>query len=217
MARPPSLPLRSLRARPSRTLLTTFGIVLGVAVILAISITNLSTLDSINHLFSAASGNANLVVTSSATSETAFREDLVRRTISVPGVRLAIPTLHVQTLIADEVTPSQLGVSLFGQVGGGLELYGVDPVLDQSAREYKIVEGRFLSPDLNVDEVVLVKDYAEQKRLGVGHDLRILTPEGVQPLRIVGLMSKEGPGQLNNGAFGVLPLHAAQTLFGREG
>jgi putative ABC transport system permease protein len=194
-----------------------FGIVLGVAVILAISITNLSTLASINNLFSEASGKANLVVTSSASGESGIREDLVRRIISVHGVRFAIPTLHVQTLLADEVSSSQVDMSFFGQVTGGLELYGVDPNLDTSAREYKIVAGRFLSPDLNVHEVVLVKDYAEQKRLGVGGDLRILTPGGVEPLRIVGLMSKEGPGLLNNGAFGVLPLNAAQTLFGREG
>jgi hypothetical protein len=38
--------IRSLGARPSRMLLTIMGIVLGVAVILAISITNLITMDS---------------------------------------------------------------------------------------------------------------------------------------------------------------------------
>lgn len=217
MARAPSLSLRSLRARPSRTLLTTFGIVLGVAVILAISITNLSTLDSINRLFNEASGKANLVVTSSATDQSGIREDLLRRTLTVSGVKLAIPTLHVQTLPADEVAPGQLGVSLFGQMTGGLLLYGVDPSVDTSAREYNMVAGRFLSPDLDVHEVVLVKDYADQKRFELGHDLRILTPTGIEPLRIVGLISKEGPGQLNNGAFGVMPLHAAQTLFGRDG
>lgn len=217
MRRAPSLPLRSLRARPSRTLLTVFGIILGVAVILAISITNLSTLDSINNLFSEASGKANLVVTSSASGESGIREDLVPRVLSVPGVRFAIPTIHVQTMIADELTPSRVDMSLFGQVSGGLMLYGVDPSLDPDAREYKVVEGRFLSPALDIHEIVLVKDYAVQKRLTLGRDVRVLTPGGVEPLRIVGLISKEGPGQLNNGAFGVIPLRAAQTLFGREG
>ncbi len=212
-----SLPLRSLRSRPSRTLLTTFGIVLGVAVILAISITNQSTLDSINQLFGEASGKANLVVTSAATSEKGIREDLVSRTLSVTGVKLAVPSLQVQTVLADEATPSQIGVSFLGEVSSGLLLYGVNPALDSSAREYKIVAGRFLSPSQDVQEVVLVKDYAETKRVAVGQDLRILTPNGVERLRIVGLMSKEGPGQLNNGAFGVMPLRAAQKLFGREG
>jgi hypothetical protein len=51
MSRNPVLAFRSLLARPSRTLFTLLGVVLGVAVILAISITNLSTLDSITTLF----------------------------------------------------------------------------------------------------------------------------------------------------------------------
>lgn len=217
MLRISRLPLRSLRARPSRTLLTTFGIVLGIAVILAISITNQSTLDSINRLFSQASGKANLVVTSSATREKGIREDLVRRILMIAGVKQAVPTLQVQTLLADDVSPSELGMSFFGEVSSGLQLYGIDPTLDPSAREYKVVAGRFLSPDPNVHEVVLVKDYAEKKRVEMGHDLRILTPSGIERLRIVGLLSKEGPGQLNNGAFGAMPLHAAQELFGRQG
>ena len=41
------LAVRTLLARPSRTLLTLIGIVLGVAVILAIRITNLRTVESI--------------------------------------------------------------------------------------------------------------------------------------------------------------------------
>jgi ABC-type lipoprotein release transport system permease subunit len=56
--------LRSLRARPSRTLLTVSGIVLGVAVILAVSIANASTMDSLTSVFAATSGKADLVVLS---------------------------------------------------------------------------------------------------------------------------------------------------------
>ncbi|MFN2243103.1 MAG: peptide ABC transporter permease, partial [Anaerolineae bacterium] len=69
-----SMALGSLLARPSRTLLTLGGIVLGVAVILAISITNQSTLDSVTNIFSAASGKANLVVISATDDEEGFAE-----------------------------------------------------------------------------------------------------------------------------------------------
>jgi len=217
MSRSTLLALRSLRARPARTLLTTFGIVLGVAVILAISITNLSTLDSITAVFSEASGKAHLVVTSSNINGQGFPEDTLRQVSTVPGVKAVIPSLQAQTLLADEAPPSELGVSFFGAVGGGLILYGVDPSLDPQAREYKIVAGQFLSPDLDAYEIVLVKDYADEKHIQVGSDLKILTPEGVQTVRVVGLMSKEGPGQLNNGAFGIIPLRAAQEIFGRIG
>ncbi|MEA3377351.1 MAG: hypothetical protein U9R72_14270 [Chloroflexota bacterium] len=67
------LPLRSLWARPSRTILTLSAIVLGVAVILGISITNLSTLDAITTLFREASGKAYLVVTSQEAGGEGFR------------------------------------------------------------------------------------------------------------------------------------------------
>lgn len=45
------LAFRSLWARPLRTLLTPFAIVLGVAVILAISVANLTNFDTITTLF----------------------------------------------------------------------------------------------------------------------------------------------------------------------
>ena len=62
MTRAASLAIRSLRARPIRTRLTSAGIVLAVAVILAISITDLSTIRSMTTLFNEASGKAHLVV-----------------------------------------------------------------------------------------------------------------------------------------------------------
>ncbi len=217
MSRLSLLTFRSLRTRLSRTLLTTFGIVLGVAVILAISVTNQSTLDSITAVFAAASGKAHLVVRSSSTVETGFSEDALRRVVTLPGVRAAVPALHVQALLADEVLPSGLEVNLFGAVGSGLLLYGIDPAQDLQAREYKIVTGRFLLPDLDAYDVVLVDEYAEDKGIEVGEDIAILTSTGTEWLRVVGLIAREGSGQVNNGAFGIIPLRSAQEMFGRPG
>ena len=217
MSRPPSLALRSLRVRLSRTILTTLGVVLGVAVIMAVQITNLSTLESITTLFSEASGKADLVVISASADSQGFAEDVLSRIHSVSGVKAAVPSLHLQVLLADEAAPSQLDLSLFGTVAGGLMVYGIDPALDAEAREYKIAAGQFLSRDLDAYDIVLVKDYAENNDIAVGHDVRIVTGTGVELVRVVGLLSKEGAGQLNNGAFGILPLVAAQEIFGRSG
>lgn len=216
MSRSPLLAFRSLLARPSRTLFTLLGVVLGVAVILAISITNLSTLDSITTLFNEASGKAHLVVTSSTTGDQGFPEGILRRTVTVPGVEAAIPSLQAQASLADE-TSSQMDISFFGAVAGGLSLYGIDPSLDSQAREYKIVAGQFLSADLDAYDVVLVKDYADEKDIQLEHDIEILTSNGIETLRVAGFISKEGAGQLNNGAFGVIPLKAAQEIFNRVG
>ena len=56
-----------------------------------------------------------------------------------------------------------MGLSLFGTVGGGLTIYGVEPLLDAKARDYKILEGRFLSPDRGAYDIVMVRSYAEEK------------------------------------------------------
>lgn len=209
-----SLAFRSLRDHPSRAILTTFGIVLGVAVILAINITNTATLDSINALFTESSGRANLVVTNAAGNEQGFDENIRMRLAGVPGITYAIPSVHVQSALASE-TAVALNINYFGPVEGGLVLYGIDPAFDREAREYKLVEGQFLSSSLDRYDLVLVQDYAKAHQITVGKDIELLTPSGVQRLRVVGLLSKQGAGLLNNGAFGILPLRTAQKLFER--
>jgi len=214
------LAIRSLWTRPSRTLLTLFAIVLGVAVILAISIANLSTLEAITTLFSEASGKADLVVVGRDVGAGGFPALALRRIATVPGVEIAVPSVQAQVPLVTEDS-SSMEISFFGAVAGGLTVYGVDPLLDRQAREYAIVDGQFLSSDLDAYldayQIVLVKDYADEEEIGVGDDVEIVIPEGVEALRVVGLMSKEGAGRLNNGAFGVVPLRTAQEMFGRIG
>ena len=209
------LSLRSLTARPMRVLLSTFGIVLGVAAIIAIGVTNQTALYSVTQLFENTSGKADLIVTSREADGGGIQETTAQRLEKAPGVLAALPSLHVQTVLADESQGDDIGLSFFGTNLGGLLLYGIDPVHDNQVRDYSLVEGRFLSPDPLADEVVLVKTYADQNELAIGSFVEFLADGQVEKLRIVGLMEKEGPGQLNNGAFGVLPLDTAQKLFDR--
>lgn len=210
------LTLRSFRARPGRMLLSAFGIVLGVAAILAIGITNRTTIDSVTQLFQETSGRANLIITSSDSDAGGFREKILTELEDYPGVAAAVPSVHIQTLLASEAPPNQLGLTFFGTQAGGLLMYGIDPLNDSKVRDYDLVAGKFLSPDNNANEVILVQDYAEQNDLEVGKWVEIIAGTGIEKLRLVGLISKEGAGQLNNGAFGVLPIRTAQRLFYRQ-
>lgn len=210
-----SLAVRSLVARPLRTLLTTFGIVLGVAVILSINITNTSTLDAITTLFSESSGRTNLVVTNADLSLGGFDEGVIYRLESIPGVEAAVPLIQIQTLIADDASRGEINISFFGIVPGGLQIYGIDPAQDPLVRDYKIDSGIFLTQDMNELHIVLVREFAEENDLSLGKTITVRTPSGTARLKIIGLLSKEGPGQLNNGAFGVIPLGTAQKIFER--
>ncbi len=212
-----SMAWRSLAARPLRTAPTVFGVVLGVAVILAINTTNVSTLHAITTVFTQASGKAHLVINASDANAQGFSADALNRVERLPGVGTLVPVLRGQAILADEANPTQVNLSFFGAVAGGLVLYGVDPTLDQRARDYKILSGEFLSAKRNAYDIVLVKNYADEKDIELGNEISVATPAGTTRLKVVGLMDKDGPGQINNGAFGVIPLETAEDIFLRAG
>jgi len=212
-----TLALSSLRARPLRTLLTTSGVVLGVAVILAISATNVSTLAALTDVFSQASGKAHLTITPSDASAQGFPAAALERISAVGGVAALVPVVRGQVSLADGAAPAQTELSMLGASAGGLLLYAVDPLVDQRAREYKIIAGEFLSPDRGAYDVVLVQSFADEQEVRLGNEVTFLTPGGSVRLRVVGLMNKDGPGQLNNGAFGVIPLETGREIFLRGG
>ena len=211
------LTLRSIRTRPMRLLLSAFGIILGVAGILAIGITNQTALDSITRLFENTSGKANLIVTTSDVDKDGFSQQVVQKVSGFPGIIQAVPSIHLQTVLAEGAAPSEIGLSFFGTSLGGLSLYGIDPELDPEVREYTLTGGRFLETGRSEAEVVLVENYAADNEIEIGDSIEIVGVNELVRLRVVGLIAREGTGQLNNGAFGVLPLEFAQKVFYREG
>ncbi|MER3458511.1 MAG: hypothetical protein C4309_07685 [Chloroflexota bacterium] len=97
---PVILALRNMRVRWVRTTLTTMGIVLGVAVILAVNVANASTLAAINTVFDEASGKAHLTVESKAIAGEGFDESVAGRVARMEGVALVAPTVSAFTVPA---------------------------------------------------------------------------------------------------------------------
>ncbi len=210
------LALRNMRARLWRTLLTCLGIVLGVAVILAISITNDSTLKSIRDVFDEASGRASLIVEPSSVDGTGFENSITSRVRTFDGVVVAAPSVRATTLLASDAGNWQIAFSMNGQTAGNtLQLLGVDPDIDRDVRDYTITAGRWLKEDAY--EVILTDEYASEKELELGDDLILLIPSGQERLRIVGLIEKDGAGMLNDGDVAFIPIAVAQDLFERGG
>ncbi len=188
---------------------------LGVATILAISITNQTALQSVKRLFSDTAGKANLIIVNVDADSRGLSEKILRQVQEIPEIAAAVPSVHINTLLADQVSTPEIGLSFFGSDVGGLTLYGIDPGLDTNVRDYTITEGTYLSPDSSSSEVVLVENFAEDNDLQVGKSVEIVTEDGIEKLDVVGLMAKEGPGQLNNGAFGIIQLPTAQKYYFR--
>jgi putative ABC transport system permease protein len=197
-------------------LLSTFGIMLGVATILAISITNQTALESVKRLFSDTAGKANLIIVNAESDKSGLSSQVLRKVQEIAEIEAAVPTVHINTLLADQVNTPEIGLSFFGSDIGGLTLYGINPGQDTQVRDYSIVEGVYLSQDPNSTEVVLVENFAEDNDIQIGKSIEIVTGDGIETLNVVGLMAKEGPGQLNNGAFGIIQLPTAQKYYYRE-
>jgi putative ABC transport system permease protein len=198
-------------------LLSGFGIVIGVATFLSIGITNQAALNSIVTLFESTSGKTQLIVTSSSSDTDGFPETLQVVVENFPGVEVAAPSISVFSVLSDEVVAETMSFGIFGTTTEGLQLNGIELSNEQVLREYKITGGVFFNQSNNNREVILVDEYAEDKSIQVGDWIGILTPNGVAQVHVIGLIAREGPGQTNNGAYGILPLSVLQELFNRVG
>ncbi len=208
------LALRNMRVRWMRTALTGLGIVLGVAVILAIAVTNDSTLASIRSVFDEASGKSSLLIQSNSADGEGFDESIAARVRSVNGVALAAPSLEVTTLLARDAKDWQIAFGIGGQsAGNSLLIVGVEAEIDADVRQYDFTAGRWLEGEAY--EALITEKYAEEKNLALGDDLVILTPLGQERLRIVGLIGKSGAGLLNDGVVAFAPLQSVQDMFAR--
>ncbi len=210
------LTLRSLRTRPIRVLLSIFGIVLGVGAFFAIQVTNRTSLESISRLFDTTSGKSDLVITSSDTSRISLTDRELQQVSSAPGVAHAVPSVQMRTDLATKVENSEIELGLLGLNVSGLLLFGIDPEVDNQVRDYTLVGGDFLSPEIDAYDIVLVESFALENDIEVGDRVAILTPSGVEKLDVIGLIAKDGPGQINNGAFGVVPIKTLQYLSDRS-
>lgn len=187
------LAIRSIQRQPLRTLLSMLGIMIGVAGILALGITNQASLKPITEVFEASSGTIDLIISPSSSNQI-IDQSALRTVQNNPKIKYALLLVFSYTSLTDRVPDSALELTFFGAETSGLLLHGVDPILEPLAREYKITQGKFLSDLLDAYEVVLVENYADDN-LEVGDRIEILTPNGVERLRLVGLMAREGPGQ----------------------
>jgi len=202
--------IRSLSTRRMRSILTLFGIVIGVACIFAINFTNENAYRSITSLFEGTAGRVSLEIRSSA-NVGGVPQTLLDEVASNSGVELAAGYLKLPAALPGE-DQEQIDLNFFGTGAGGLILHGIDPLLDTQLRDYRITEGRFIAEDAKKPEVVLVESFASENNLTVGQTVAILTAFGSSDLKVVGLMAGEGAGLTNLGKFGVITLEVAQEL-----
>jgi putative ABC transport system permease protein len=198
--------LQYLRQHPLRTCLTILGVAFGVAIFVAIRVTNLSTVRAFAETVDAVSGRTQLHIVGGVGS---LDQSLYARVRSMPGLTAAVPV--VTGYAVAEPWAEEL-----------LLVLGIDVFLDADVRDYQIIasaaDDREALRQLLDPATLFVSDaFARRHGLEVASSVTLLTPRGRHQYVIRGFLAAKGPALALGGNFIVMDLHAAQLAFHKVG
>lgn len=194
-----------LRKHAVRSVLTVLGIVLGVAVFVAMHTANQAVFFAFERTVDRIAGAAQLQV---AAGEAGFPEEVLERVQEVPEVGVAVPVIEAAA-----------STRIAGQ--GNILILGVDMTGDRSLRDYDLESGDEAVIDdplvflAQPDSIIVTKEFAERNHLSVGGKLRLWTMVGDKAFTIRGIMRSGGLTSAFGGNLAVMDIYAAELVFGR--
>lgn len=194
-----------IRKHLLRSVLTATGIVLGVAVFVAMHTANQSVLYGFHQTVDRIAGAAQLQIVA---GETGFDEDVLERVQALPYVRVAVPVIEAVA-----------GTGIAGQ--GNLLILGVDMTGDRSLRDYDVQSNDEDAIDdplvflAQPDSLLITRAFARQNGLHVGSRIPMSTMQGEKSFTVRGIMRSGGLAGAFGGNLAVMDIYAAQKVFGR--
>ncbi len=188
-----------------RTALTLAGIVLGVAVLLAMNTANQAVLMAFQKTIDDIAGEAQLQIMA---SESGFPEEVLERVQAVPGVRAAVPAIEA---VVDTGVPRL----------GNLLLLAVDMTGDRNMRSYDLDSGDDAVIDdplvflAQPDSIIVTREFASKAGLAVNSRLPMQTMDGEKQFTVRGIMRSGGMTRAFGGNLAVMDIYAAQKVLGR--
>ncbi len=205
--------LRHLAAEKLRSAGTVLGIALGIAVVIAIQMTNASSLRGFEKAIETVSGKTSL---------------------EIVGVGIGFDELQLNQLNwlreYGQVSPVIEGDAQAKTADGrseSLRALGIDVLRDRSFREYKLLEfanqnrtpssQEFLKILIDPRSILLTEKFAVRHQLKVGDQIEITFSDKAETFNIRGLLKDEGPARTMDGNFALMDIAAAQWAFNRLG
>ncbi|GIU74732.1 MAG: permease [Bryobacteraceae bacterium] len=188
-----------------RSVLTTAGIVLGVAVFVAMHTANQSVLYAFNRTVDRIAGRTQLQVSA---GEAGFPEEVLEKVQALPDVAVAVPVIEATV---------QTGISGMGN----LLVVGVDMTGDRSLRDYELEAADETIVDdplvfiAQPDSIIVSRQFCEKTGLKVNDRLTMQTMAGPRQFTIRGVMSAGGLASAFGGSLAIMDIYAAQMVFGR--
>lgn len=201
--------LRHLLNERLRSVATILGIALGIAVVIAIQLTNDSSLRGFEAAVETISGKTSIEITGA-------------------GLGLAEETMRELGWLREYgfVSPIIEGdarASLANNKRETLRVLGVDILRDRSIRDYKlqaeaqqnVTPTNFLTLLLDPRAIVLTEKFANKYGLAVASQLTITFGDKAETFTVRGLLKNEGAARAVDGNFALMDIAAAQWAFNR--
>ena len=186
-----------------RNVLTTFGIILGVAIFSAMRSANSSLEKSLSDTIGQIAGKAVLQVTAGPGG---LPEDVVDKVRAVRGVNAAVPVIEAVVHTSDAAQ-------------GNILILGVDMAGDGSMRDYAIEGEEAVSDPLGFlaqpDSIMVSQEFAARNNLSEDSSIELVTALGKKKFTVKGIMQPKGIAKAFGGNIGVMDLYAAEFVFGR--
>jgi putative ABC transport system permease protein len=194
-----------LRRHVLRWTLTVAGIVLGVAVFVAMNTVNGSVQGAFSDTVHRIAGETQLQVTA---GEFGFDEAVLERVQNVAEVGVAVPVIEatVQTGLPGE---------------GTLLILGVDMTGDRSLRDYEMesADDAIIDDPLvflaQPDSIMVTQEFAERTGFRVNSKIPLYTVDGEKAFTVRGVMRSTGMTKAFGGNLAIMDVYAAQLIFGR--
>jgi putative ABC transport system permease protein len=196
-----SLALRQLRTRPLRSVLTAFGVVLGVGMVFGVLLLVGTIRATFDEVIDSAWGETDLIVMGQGSGT--MPEGTLDRIKDVDGVRAAAGMVGGMFTRLDADGSPVKGNK--GQVLiAGYETKGYQPY------DFRLVAGRKMDRGL---EVMVEQNWARDRGYDVGDRVRVAGPTGRTELPIVGIFKLTSSLNVGGLGYAAMPLPAARRVF----
>ncbi|PIO48083.1 MAG: hypothetical protein CMR00_07035 [[Chlorobium] sp. 445] len=190
-------------------LLSVFGVAIGVAVFLAIRLSNYSAFKSFEATIDNVNGKANAQVQSR--SGTLFSQSVFKRVLEL---KERLPALRAATPVTEQL-------SRIKGTDETLIVLGIDIFSDRAFRTYEDIEGEdsdtFLRFLLEPNTILVSQQFAERNRLKKGQTVELFADGLLKQVRIIGVFKTDRPTSEVANSFAVMDIEQAQRAFGKEG
>jgi putative ABC transport system permease protein len=209
--------VRRLALERLRTATTIVGVALGVAVVIAIQLTNASSVRGFETALDTMSGRTSVEVVGSGAG--------VDETL-LPALGWLREFGIVSPVVEGDMA------AILGERREAMRVLGIDILRDTGIREYRVKgdQGAQGAPDTGEltiaaflellttpQAIVIAETFAVRHGLDVGSELRLMSGDRIQPFIVRGLLRDEGPARVLDGNFVLMDIAAAQLAFDRLG